>query len=96
MELQQEARHIIDAVKAGETEIAKEFRTRVLGYLLAAFGLVAGLAWNEAIVSLIEYFFPLSRNTVSAKLLYAAVITVAVIILGSILVKLVAGKQRRS
>ncbi|MDP3769621.1 MAG: DUF5654 family protein [Candidatus Sungbacteria bacterium] len=57
----------------------KEIRERTLGYMLAAFGLIAGLAWNDAIKAFIEYFFPLPQNTLPAKFLYAVFISIVVI-----------------
>jgi len=32
-------------------------KQKIVTYVIAGFGLVAGLAWNDAIKSLIEYFF---------------------------------------
>jgi hypothetical protein len=56
-----------------------EVRSKVAGYLAAALGLVAGLAWNDAIKSLIEYFFPLSDpNSLALKFGYALLITLFV------------------
>ncbi|MBI4085443.1 MAG: hypothetical protein HY432_03000 [Candidatus Liptonbacteria bacterium] len=52
-----------------------------MGYIGAAFGLVAGLAWNDAIKALIEYLFPFSQTTILAKFLYAALITIVVVII---------------
>jgi hypothetical protein len=60
-------------------EIKKQIKRQTLGYVIAAFGLVAGLAWNEAIKSLIEYLFPLAQNTLLAKFGYAALITAVVV-----------------
>lgn len=59
----------------------REFKGKTLGYVSAALGLVAGLAWNDAIGSLIEAAFPLERNTIAVKLLYALAVTIAVFIL---------------
>lgn len=68
------------------TDISQELRARTVGYIAAAFGLVAGLAWNDAIKALIEYIFPLSVNTLWAKLVYALLVTaIAVIITASLL-----------
>ena len=53
----------------------------MLAYVLGAFGLIAGLAWNDAIQSLIAYLFPLPENTLPAKFLYAIIVSfVAVMI----------------
>jgi hypothetical protein len=57
----------------------KQIKRQTLGYVIAAFGLVAGLAWNDAIKSLIEYLFPLAQNTLLAKFGYAALITAVVV-----------------
>jgi energy-converting hydrogenase Eha subunit A len=62
-------------------EINKQLRGRTFGYISAALGLVAGLAWNEAISAMIEAIFPLSKDTVWVKFLYAIIVTVAVVIL---------------
>ncbi len=52
-----------------------EWREKTLGYIMAAFGLVAGLAWNDAIKGAIEYCFPVTADTVYAKFLYALFFT---------------------
>ncbi|MEK7178764.1 MAG: DUF5654 family protein [Patescibacteria group bacterium] len=57
-------------------EIKKELSDKMMTYITAAFGLVVGLAWNEAIKSLIEFLFPLEKNTLLAKFIYAAVLTI--------------------
>lgn len=68
-------------------DLKREIREKTLTYIVAAFGLVAGLAWNEAIKSLIEYLFPLSQNTLLAKFIYAIVVTLLVVIATSSLVR---------
>lgn len=60
---------------------------RTSGYISAAFGLVAGLAWNDAVSALIEYIFPLSQNTLFAKFAYAILITILVIFATSYFLK---------
>lgn len=66
-------------------EIVKE---KITSYILAAFGLVAGLAWNEAIKSFIEYIFPSTGNTLIAKFSYAVLLTIALVIISVYLAKL--------
>ena len=61
-------------------KLEKEFRVRITGYIFAAFGLVAGLAWNDAIKASIEYLFPLDQNTIRIKFLYAFLITVILVV----------------
>lgn len=70
-----------------EAEITQDVRAQVVGYIVAAISLVAGLAWNDAIKSLIEYFVPLSQNTIWAKLSYAVVISIFVGIASFVLVR---------
>ena len=62
------------------SQLRGEIRERTVGYVVAAFGLVAGLAWNDAIKALIEYLFPLQGNSVFAKIIYAFLVTLAVVI----------------
>ena len=69
-------------------ELEREIWERTVGYVVAAFGFVAGLAWNEAIKALIEYFFPLSTNTVLAKFLYALIVTILVVLVTVYLVRI--------
>ena len=61
--------------------MAAEIHERTLGYVVGAFGLVAGLAWNDAIHDLIAYLFPLPENTLPAKFLYAAIISIIAVII---------------
>jgi len=68
-------------------KLQKDIRERTLGYISAAFGLVAGLAWNDAVKALIEYVFPLSQNTLFAKFTYAVLITVFVVFATSYLIR---------
>lgn len=71
----------------------KEFRSQIVGYIVAALGLVAGLAWNEAIRSLIDYLFPFSGgNGLAAKFVYAALVTIVIVLVSSYLIR-VGGKR---
>ncbi|MFA5075912.1 MAG: DUF5654 family protein [Patescibacteria group bacterium] len=64
-----------------DPNLRQEIRQRTLSYVIAAFGLVAGLAWNEAIKGLIDYIFPLENGgSLVAKFIYAVVITVVVVL----------------
>ena len=66
-------------IKEEELRIRKEVKKHIIGYILAAFGFVVGLAWNDAIKTLIEYFFP-HQNSIFAKLIYAFLITLIVVL----------------
>lgn len=58
----------------------KEAGERAIGYIVGGFGVIAGLAWNEAIKTVIEYLFPLDKSTVLAKFVYAILMTGIVVI----------------
>ena len=73
------------------SEIAKvksEVQNKTIKYIVGAFGLVAGLAWNDAIKAFIEYFFPQDQNGLKAKFIYALVITCIVVIFSFYLARL--------
>ncbi len=80
-------------VKEEGIVLKQEVREKTGGYIVAGLGLVAGLAWNDAIKAAIEYFFPLERNSLTAKFLYAVLITLAVIILSTYLARLFRRKE---
>jgi len=67
--------------------IRREIRERTLGYILTALGLVAGLAWNEAITAFIAEVFPVSQDGLTAKVIYALIMTFVVVIAGQYLVR---------
>lgn len=59
-------------------QAARAIKIKMVAFIGAGLGLVIGLAWNDAISSLIGYFYPDKGNTVMAKLIYAVVITIVV------------------
>lgn len=65
----------------------EELRKRTFGYITTAFGLVAGLAWNEAIKAVIESFFPKDTGGMIAKFVYAIVITVILVVVSVYILK---------
>jgi hypothetical protein len=71
-----------------DTELIKnQAKEKIFGYFLTALGLVAAFAWNDAVKSLIETFFPLNSNALWAKFGYAVLITLIVVILSIYLTK---------
>lgn len=65
-----------------------EVRKQTIGYILSALGLVAGLAWNDAIRSVIEKVFPFgSANGILVQFAYAAAITTLVIVISTRLIR---------
>ncbi len=67
-------------IKEHSVRLNREVRKQVSGYILAGLGVVAGLAWNEAIKSLIETVFPLSYSGMHAKFLYAILLTLIIVL----------------
>ena len=53
---------------------------KMMTLILAGFGLVAALAWDDAIKSLFEELFG-GRNSLTAKFLYAIVVTLIVVVI---------------
>ncbi len=73
--------------KKEELSLRREVHSQVIGYVVASLGLIAGLAWNDAVKSIIEHFFSLSQNTILAKIVYALIISIVVGILSFNLVR---------
>lgn len=69
------------------TEKLKQLHKQIVGYFLGALGLVAGLAWNEAVKGLIGYLYPLDDDGLLLKFIYAVVITIIVILVSWILLR---------
>lgn len=62
-------------------QLRKEVRDRLIGFIVASFSLVAGLAWNDAVKDLIERLFPVPTDSVSAKFMYAIIISLIAVII---------------
>ena len=61
-------------------ELRVETLSKMSDLATAGFGLVAALAWNEAIQSLVNAFLPKSSNGgIVAQLIYAVIITALVV-----------------
>jgi len=58
----------------------KEVREKMITLILAGFGLVAALAWNDAIQALFNTLFPKGGGVIG-KFVYAALITIIVAII---------------
>lgn len=78
----------LERLRQEERVIEREVRERVVGYLTAALGLVAGLAWNDAISALIALWFPIERNSILAKFVYAGALTIVVVLITTYVVRL--------
>ena len=75
-------------LKKESEEIRNEIQEKVIGYIVAGRGVIASLAWNEAIKALIEYVFPLKQNTILAKFLYAGTMTLVLVFVTLYLVRI--------
>jgi hypothetical protein len=70
----------------GKKKISEEVRGRTVSYLTAAFGLIVGLAWNEAVKALIESIFPTGGGLI-AKFVYAIGLTVVLVLVTTYLLR---------
>jgi uncharacterized membrane protein YidH (DUF202 family) len=84
----------LDCIKKEGNKLRDEMRNKLKGYIVAAFGLVAGLAWNEAIKALIEYAFPRSNNSIWAKFVYAILITFVLVLVTVYVSKMLTKKEK--
>ncbi|HUT21842.1 MAG TPA: DUF5654 family protein [Candidatus Bipolaricaulota bacterium] len=60
--------------------IKLEVLEKLSALIIAGFGLVAALAWNDAIKALFNKFFPAPSGNLVAGLIYAVAITAIVVI----------------
>ena len=79
---------MLDKIRGETSKIQREVRKKSLGYILAGFALVGGLAWNDAIKALITTMFPNSTNSLLAKFGYAILITLIIVVVSMYLAKL--------
>ncbi len=81
-----------DKIKQDGSEIRKELRSKTLGYIGTALGLVAGLAWNQAVQSFIQKYFPMDKHGVLAQFVYAIGVTFIIVIVLYLLTKFLTQK----
>jgi len=72
----------------------RELREKTITLILGGFGLVAALAWNEAIKSLFETFFP-KKSELIGKFIYAIIVTI-IVVLVSLQLKKISEKKSNS
>ena len=78
----------LQSLKEEQFKIREEIKEKTIGYILAAFSFIAGLAWNEAIKSFIDQFSPHASNSVLIKFVYAVLVTFIVVIVTVYIIKL--------
>lgn len=84
---------MLERLKEEERRFKETLREKIVGYFVAALGLVAGLAWNDAVKAAIDYTFPLSKDGILAKFFYAAVVTIVIVLATIILLKFLSGSS---
>ena len=75
-------------IRESSAELSREVREKVVGYIVAAFGLVAGLAWNDAVKAAIETVFPTQENSLWVRFGYAIFISVVVVVVSMYLLRI--------
>lgn len=71
----------LNALKNESLKLRAEVREKTATYIMGGLGVVVGLAWNEAIKGLIEYFIPYAgAGTLVAKFIYAVLLTVIIVV----------------
>lgn len=86
----------IEKIKKESAALKREFNKKLVGYIVAAFGLVAGLAWNEAVKGLIEHVYPMDGNSIRAKFIYAILATLVLVIVTVYLTKIFIGEEEEN
>jgi len=62
-------------MKEKSKELKKEFLKTMIQLATAGFGLVAALAWNATIQSVIKEILPTNQSDIISQLIYALVVT---------------------
>ncbi len=70
-----------------KNKTGQEIKNQTVGYVAGALGLVAGLAWNDAVKALIESVFPVDKSSILIKFIYAALVTIVVVMATRYLIK---------
>lgn len=71
----------LNTLKNEGAKLKAEVREKTATYIMGGLGVVVGLAWNEAIKGLIEYFIPYAgAGTLVAKFVYAVLLTIIIVV----------------
>lgn len=74
-------------IKEEFSKTQKAARGKVVDLMVAAFGLVAALAWNDAIQTIFNSYFP-KGSGLAGKIIYAFFVTLLIVIITTQLQKL--------
>ena len=69
------------------SDVGKEVIKTVITLVTTAYGLVAGLAWNDAIQALIGQFFE-AGSALTGQIIYAVIVTVIAVIVTILLARM--------
>lgn len=70
-------------------------KERIGTALTGAFGLVAALAWNDAVKAAIDYFYPPTQGSgLGPKFLYAIIVTIIVAVFVYVITKFFATEKK--
>jgi ABC-type Na+ efflux pump permease subunit len=83
---------IFDEARAAKNQV----KDKVVSLIAAAFGLVAALAWNDAVKGLIDYLFPMSNGGLIAKFIYAVGVTILAVLLVYYLERIFSKKEEKN
>ncbi len=67
-------------VKEHVSEFKREFLDKTSSFFAAALGLVAALAWNEAVQTLFKRYYT-NGDSLMAKVIYAVIVTAIVVLI---------------
>lgn len=82
------SKHKIAQIRQSSAELSRQVREKIVGYIVAALGLIAGLAWNDAVKAAIESIFPAQENSLWARFGYAIFISIVIVIISINLLKI--------
>lgn len=82
------SKHKIAQIRQSSAELSRQVREKIVGYIVAALGLIAGLAWNDAVKAAIESIFPAQENSLWARFGYAIFISIVIVVISINLLKI--------
>lgn len=89
--MEEKIKELKDKLEKEIKQVKEEFKEKVITLVLGGFGLVAALAWNEAIKTFFETIFP-KTSALIGKFVYAIIVTFIVVILSLQLKKILEKK----